>query len=225
MSFQSKVDDTVRREFLPLSLMFIVLLLLGFTLIVDRVHAEETPFSVDFSANITDGYAPLPVQFINLVTGNQVSGNWTINNETFEQLPGPEYLFVSPGLYNVSLTVTDDTETTLTETKLDYILVRAPLSYMKISFSGAGMWGQNPVIITDKSSGDIVFVGNTSSKDISVNTTGQYTVQTLPGGWTDILNAPDYGLVVVMDLVKNNLLGLIILGLVLLVVLGLIFRR
>jgi hypothetical protein len=96
---------------------------------------------------------------------------------------------------------------------------------MKISFTGAGMWGANPVIITDKSSGDIIFVGNTSSKNIQVNTTGQYSVQTMPGGWSDILNAPDYGLVVVMDLVKNNLLGLIILGVILMVILGLIFRR
>ena len=55
--------------------------------LIHPVQAEETPFSVDFSANVTDGYSPLAVQFTNLVTGNQVSGNWTINNETFEQLP------------------------------------------------------------------------------------------------------------------------------------------
>lgn len=219
------IEPIVKREFLPLLLCISMVLLLAFTLIVDPVHAEETPFAVDFSANVTDGYAPLPVQFTNLVTGNQVSGNWTINNETFEQLPGPVYTFISPGLYNVSLTVTDDTNTTLTETKLDYILVRPPLSYMKISFTGAGMWGPNPVIITDRSSGDIVFVGNTSSKDIQVNSTGQYSIETMSGGWTDIFNAPDYGLVVVMDLVKNNILGLIILGAIIVVLLGLIFRR
>jgi PKD repeat protein len=204
---------------------YIVSLIICLSIFVSPVLAEETPFVVDFSANVTDGYAPLAVQFTNLVTGNQVSGNWTINNETIEGLPGPEYTFISPGSYNVSLTVTDDTNTTLTETKLDYILVRAPLTYMKISFSGAGMWGPNPVIITDKSSGDIIFVGNTSSKDIQVNTTGQYSIQTMPGGWSDILNAPDYGLVVIMDLVKNNLLGLIILGVILMVIFGLIFRR
>ena len=188
------------------------------------VHAEETPFVVDFSANVTDGYAPLAVQFTNLVTGNQVSGNWTINNETIEGLPGPEYTFVTAGLYNISLTVTDDTNTTLTETKVDYILVRPPLPYTVISLSGAGIWGTNPVIITDKSSGDVVFVGNTSSKNIQVNATGQYSLQVMDGGLTDIFNAPDYGLAVVMDLAKNNIIGILIGLAIIVILIAVIFR-
>lgn len=200
--------------------LFITILVLTYP-----VHAEETEFTVNFSANITDGYAPLPVQFTNLCTGNQESGNWSINGEFFEQLAGPEYTFIVPGSYNVSLTVTDDTNTTLTEEKIDYILVRSPLEYTVISFSGSGIWGTNPLLITDKSNGDLIFVGNTSSKNIQLNSTGSYSVQTLPGGWTDIFNAPDYGLAVIMDYVKNNLMGILIVGSILLIILRLLLRR
>ena len=155
----------------------------------------------------------------------RVSGNWTINNETFEQLPSPEYTFIVPGLYNISLTVTDDTNSTLTETKVDYILVRAALTYMKISFSSEGLGGADPVIITDKSSGDIVFVGNTSSKDVRVNSTGRYSVQTFPGGWTGILTSPDYGLALAADWAKKNMIGILIGGVIVLIIIGLFIKR
>ena len=96
---------------------------------------------------------------------------------------------------------------------------------MKISFSSEGLGGPNPVIITDKSSGDIVFVGNTSSKDVRVNSTGQYSVQTFPGGWTDIINSPDYGLALAADWAKKNMIGILIGGVIVLIIIGLFIKR
>ncbi len=185
------------------------------------VQAEEPEFTVDFSANVTNGTAPLVVQFTNLVTGNQVSGFWVINNETIVQLPGPEYMFTVPGSYDIALTVTDDTNTTLTETKFDYIIVSSAITTTALSFSHTGLWGSNPVVVTDKSSGAIVFIGKTSSKNIMLNSSGTYSVEIGKGGITDILNSPDYGLYVVQDLAKNNIIGIIFGVVILIVIIGL----
>jgi PKD repeat protein len=193
-------------------------------MIVAPVQAEETPFAVDFSANVTNGIAPLPVQFTNLVTGNQVNGFWIINNETFNQLAGPEYTFIQPGHYNTSLTVTDDTNTTLTETKLNYIIVNSSIPTTALSFINAGSWGSNPVIITDLSSGAVVFIGKTSSKNIMLDSDGSYSIQVSAGGITDVLNSPDYGLTVAADWAKKNVIGILIGGVIVLALIGLFFR-
>ena len=194
-------------------------------ILFSTVHAEETPFAVDFESNVTGGTAPLPVLFTNLVTGNQVSGFWIINNETFNQLPGPEYTFIQPGHYNISLTVTDDMNVTLTGTKLNYINVNSSIPTTALSFINAGSWGSNPVIITDLSSGAVVFIGKTSSKNIMLDSDGSYSIQVSPGGITDVLNSPDYGLTVAADWAKKNVIGILIGGGIVLALLGLFFRR
>jgi PKD repeat protein len=208
-----------------MNLRLVISLMICLSIFATPVLAEETPFTVDFSANVTTGTAPLPVLFTNLVTGNQVSGFWIINNETITQLAGPEYIFTQPGHYNISLTVTDDTNTTLTETKLDYIIVNSSISTTAISFISSGSWGSNPVIITDKSSGEIVFVGKTSSKNIMLESDSEYTVQVEPGGITDTMNSPDYGLYQLQDWAKKNIIGIIIAGAFVFTVIGLFFRR
>jgi PKD repeat protein len=200
-------------------------LIICLSILAGPVMAEETPFVVDFSANVTTGIAPLAVNFTNLVTGNQVSGFWVINNETFNQLPGPEYTFQIPGTYNISLTVTDDTNTTLTETKLNYITVLSSIPTTAISFTSSGIWGSNPVIITDLSNGEIVFVGKTSSKNIPLDSDGHYSVDVQPGGITDFLNSPDYGIGVIAVFAQNNLIGVLFFALILVLVILIISRR
>lgn len=189
------------------------------------VFAEETPFVVNFSANVTEGVAPLPVHFENLVTGNQVSGFWVINNETFNQLTGPDYTFIQSGHYNVSLTVTDDTNTTLTETKTDYITVTPGIPTTALSFIAMDIWGTNPIEITDLNNGSVIFVGNTSSRNIMLDSSGSYSVKIEPGGITDTINSPDYGIVQFGGWGAKNLFGIVIGGAVVFAVIGLIFFR
>lgn len=189
------------------------------------VQAEETPFAVDFAANVTNGTAPLPVQFSNLVTGNQVSGFWVINNITFNQLPGPEYIFYQPGTYDVSLTVTDDTNTTLTESKPGYIVVSSSINTTAFSFISRGIWGSNPIEITDLHSGEIVFVGKTSSRNVMLDSNGNYSVKIEPGGITDVFNSPDYGITVIADFGKNNVIGVILFAFIVVLVIAIFFRR
>lgn len=200
-------------------------LMICLSILAVPVLAEETEFAVDFSANVTEGIAPLAVQFNNLVTGNQISGNWTIGTELIEGLPGPEYTFTEPGSYTVSLTVTDDTETTLTETKVDYIVVSSSIPYTVFSFTSAGIWGSNPVIITDKSSGDVVFVGKTSSKNVQLNSSGHYSIDIQRGGLTDYFNSPDFAIGEIAGFASQNLIGILIGGSIMLILVGIIFRR
>ena len=208
-----------------MKLKLFISLIICLSILAGPVMAEETPFAVDFSANVTTGYAPLGVHFENLVTGNQVSGFWVINNETFTQLPGPNYTFQIPGSYNISLTVTDDTNTTLTETKLDYIMVQSSIPTTAISFISSGIWGSNPVIITDLSNGAVVFVGKTSSKNIPLDSDGHYSVDLQPGGITDFLNSPDYGIGVIAVFAQNNLIGVLFFALIVVLVILILTRR
>ena len=84
------------------------------------------PPKVDFVADITSGMVPLAVSFTDLSTqGSGVMDEWYWgfgdgNNSTLQN-PTNEYL--APGVYTVSLTVTDVNDSTDTETKVDYITV------------------------------------------------------------------------------------------------------
>jgi PKD repeat protein len=199
-------------------------LLICLSIFVMPVLGEEPPFVVDFSANVTSGTAPLPVQFTNLVTGDQISGFWVINNITFNQLPGPDYTFYQPGTYDASLTVTDDTNVTLTETKIGYIIVSSSINTTAFSFISQGIWGSNPIEITDLHSGEIVFVGKTSSRNVMLGSDGNYSVKIEPGGITDVFNSPDYGIVVIANFAKNNVIGLIFFAIIIVLII-VIFRR
>ncbi|MCD4680629.1 MAG: FG-GAP-like repeat-containing protein, partial [Bacteroidales bacterium] len=83
------------------------------------------PISADFTALDTIGTAPLTVQFTDLSTGNPTSWQWDFQNDgtidSYEQ--NPDWIYYEPGIYTVSLTVSDGTKATDTETKVDYINV------------------------------------------------------------------------------------------------------
>jgi PKD repeat protein len=202
---------------------FLSCIIVSLLVLVPGVLAAPTPFFVDFSSNVTSGTAPLAVQFTNLVTGDPVSGFWEIDNHTFTEMAGGIYIFNIPGLYTVALTVTDDTNTTLTERKIDYISVTSASDQTVLNFVSSGFWGSNPVIVTDRSTGMIAFLGRTSSKNILLNNSGSYTIEVSPGGITDIFNSPDYGVYTIGDAIGKNLLGVTIGGVLVLGLLGLLF--
>jgi PKD repeat protein len=82
----------------------------------------------DFTANVTTGKAPLVVGFTSNVTGANISSwKWTFKSQTntsFCTIPREtHHLFVTPGLYDVTLTVKDASGQNATLTKTAYINV------------------------------------------------------------------------------------------------------
>jgi len=84
------------------------------------------PPIADFTLDTTIGYEPLIVNFTDLST--QGSGiidewYWDFGDGNNSALQNPFYEYISPGIYTVSLTVTDANDSIDTEIKVDYITV------------------------------------------------------------------------------------------------------
>ena len=110
-------------------------------------YFHQLPPDADFTADTTNGDAPLTVNFTDLsVQGSGVIDEWYWEfgdgNNSSMQNPVNEYLL--PGNYTVSLTVTDVNDFTDSETKIDYITVNPP-AYIgpvwHISTTGSDVWG------------------------------------------------------------------------------------
>jgi len=82
------------------------------------------PFEADFSATPTSGDAPLNVQFTDLTTASSSTWEWDFDNDGVidSEEQNPEWIYTEPGIYSVSLAVSDGTNQD-TEMKEDYITV------------------------------------------------------------------------------------------------------
>jgi len=85
---------------------------------------NSTTIVADFTADTTFGYAPHNVQFTDLSLGNVTSWEWDFdNNGTIDsQEQNPEYTYEAQGVYSVSLSVSDGSNSN-TILKTDYITV------------------------------------------------------------------------------------------------------
>jgi len=75
-----------------------------------------------FTANLTQGTAPLTVQFTDQSTGNPSSWKWTFGDGDSSMVQNPEHIYQSAGTYTVKLTISDGTNGFALEKK-DYIRV------------------------------------------------------------------------------------------------------
>jgi len=78
------------------------------------ITVSEKPVPVipvaDFSANVTEGYAPLSVQF-NDSSENATSVNWDFGDGSNSGDRNPVHEFTNPGIYTVNLTATNENGT------------------------------------------------------------------------------------------------------------------
>jgi len=108
---------------------------------------SQIPLVANFTGNITSGDAPLNVQFTDLSTTQDsiTSWQWDFENDgtidSYQQ--NPEWVYIEPGLFTVSLTVSDGT-TSDTETKTDYIDVRVNIPDTNFKVAINGYLGQPP---------------------------------------------------------------------------------
>ncbi|HPE58586.1 MAG TPA: PKD domain-containing protein, partial [Bacteroidales bacterium] len=96
----------------------------------------EMPLIVtEFSANITEGSIPLPVQFTDeTYISEPHTWFWDFGDGNTSTLQNPQHTYVDPGKYTVSLTATSDAGSD-TETKVDYITVYPPLYTLEYFFN------------------------------------------------------------------------------------------
>jgi PKD repeat protein len=106
----------------------------------------------NFTANITEGMAPLHLQFTDLSSGSPYEWAWNFGDGATSTLQNPEHIFRNPGNYTVSLTVRNIGGSD-TETKINYIHVQ--MSPPVADFSGEPRTGFAPlsVAFTDLSTG------------------------------------------------------------------------
>ena len=63
--------------------------------------------AANFTANTTNGYAPLTVQFNDTSTGNPTSWNWNFGDNTTSTLQNPTHTYNAVGAYTVTLNATN----------------------------------------------------------------------------------------------------------------------
>ena len=160
---------------------------------VGYITINYPPPACDFVADVTSGDAPLTVNFTDLSVDSVDTWSWDFGDGGSSIEENPQYVYTTPGIYSVSLTVTGPGGSD-THTKTDYIDVQwaAPVA----EFSGFPTVGAPPLMVnfTDASTGQVATYdwnfgdGGTSVTQNPVHQytgSGVYTVSltvTGPGG-------------------------------------------
>ncbi len=96
--------------------------------VIELYNEINTNLLADFEADITEGNMPLNVQFTDLSSGNPSTWEWDFENDgiidAHEQ--NPLWVYNEPGVYSVTLSVSDSLGSTDSITKENYITVLEP---------------------------------------------------------------------------------------------------
>jgi len=111
-----------------------ILIYLIFTILITTLFAEtiipDEPYSgkdisADFTVSDTLTIIGTEVQFTDLSTGSITNWQWDFDNDSTidSSLQNPIWAYAEPGIYSVSLSISDETKDTAIEIKTDYIRV------------------------------------------------------------------------------------------------------
>jgi PKD repeat protein len=108
--------------------------------------------TADFSSNLLSGVAPLGVTFTSTTTGKPTSYYWvfepsTNSNWNSYHAVTAQHTFTNPGVYTVSLTVTNAAGSAIV-TKQNYITVTAPVKKPVSAFTMNKASGKHPLTVT-----------------------------------------------------------------------------
>ncbi|MFO7660364.1 MAG: PKD domain-containing protein, partial [Candidatus Cloacimonadaceae bacterium] len=129
------------------------------------------PITAAFTADVTSGMAPLLVQFTDQtvpMNGNIVSWLWNFGDEQTSNLQNPNHLYTSPGLYDVSLTVTDTALATDTLSRTAYINVSNVVIY-SIELLTPDNMDFGSIYVEEHSSWQAILIRNTGNVNIVVS--------------------------------------------------------
>ena len=103
-----------------------------------NVKGDPPQVTADFTADITAGEAPLPVQFTDLSTAENTtitSWIWDFGDESTSTEQNPTHVYETAGVFTVSLTVFDGLVES-TETKVDFVTVTVMPRVIWVSVDG-----------------------------------------------------------------------------------------
>jgi PGF-pre-PGF domain-containing protein len=89
-----------------------------------NVTSTAIPPTANFTGTPPSGVALLTVQFNDLSTGSPTSWNWSFGDGNFSSLPNPPHIYAFPGLFSVTLNVSNSAGNN-TFTRTNYITVLA----------------------------------------------------------------------------------------------------
>ena len=171
--------------------------------VLSALENPEKILQAEFRANMTSGEAPLSVQFIELssfyslsdVSGGVTEWYWDFGDGTFSDSENPTHTYGAPGIYTVSLRVTDASNAQDIEAKTDFIVV-GNVPNVEAEFTSLNRLGSDRTVVDfiDQSSGNITNwewdFGDGSPRSYDQNPTHVYTE---PGAYTVtlIVSGPD----------------------------------
>ena len=119
------------------------------------IDPPPPPVTASFSANPTNGRAPLAVQFTDQSGGPVASWNWNFGDGASDTAQNPSHTYTGAGTYTVALTVTGSGGQTSSANQT--ITVTNPPPPVTASFSATPTNGQAPLAVhfTDQSSGPV----------------------------------------------------------------------
>ena len=120
--------------------------------------AEPAPaLDADFSADVTEGEAPLTVSFTDHSVGDPTSWSWEFGDGGRSTDQNPTHTYTSPGTYTVTLTVGDGSGTSV-ETRAGYITVEEVEEELDADFTADVTSGYAPLTVNfeERSLGDVV---------------------------------------------------------------------
>ncbi len=153
---------------------------------------ESGTLAAAFNVAPDSGYAPLTVNFLDFSTGNPTAWDWDFDNDgtTDSNLQNPQHTYTQPGVYTVSLTISDGTNQS-SVTMQDLIIVSEP--NVTADFQADILIGNAPLIVsfTDLSSDDCTLWEWDFDNDGTVDNIAQNPVWsfTEPGTYTVSLTA------------------------------------
>lgn len=151
---------TIMKRFLMGITMLIFLGFLGGDLWKDKTGElfAQGNSDAEFSADTTSGPAPFTVNFRDESTGNILDWSWDFGDGGTSQDQNPTNQYTQPGLYTVTLRITDENNQTDEEVKENYIEVTTAAPGLNADFSANPTSGLPPLTVSfsDESTGGAV---------------------------------------------------------------------
>lgn len=113
----------------------------------DPEPEEGSLLFVDFTADVTSGFAPLEVNFTDL-SKNATGWNWNFGDKVISTERNPSHTYSVPGKYTVTLTVENKTDTASKSSEIEVFEPEKPtLSYPTASFTSNVSEGYVPLVV------------------------------------------------------------------------------